>query len=65
MSAEASVTVPDRLPGSDIMQWMTAVQNRIGYDHAARSPLCRASKMEYAKIPVEDGAGIGERATRQ
>jgi hypothetical protein len=60
MAAEASVEVPDRPAGGDLMLWMNVVQGTLGLDHSARSPRCLAAEMEYVKIPVDDGAdGIG------
>lgn len=55
IAAEVEIVVPDRLPGSDIADWMGAVQACLGMDHRARSPRCMASALEYAKIPYEGG----------
>ncbi|MEK7705892.1 MAG: hypothetical protein AAB426_13100 [Myxococcota bacterium] len=52
--AEVSLFVPARAPERDVVDWMRFVQNAIGTDHTARSPDCRATVMEYAKIPIED-----------
>lgn len=61
MPGEKSVEVPARPPGSDILIWMGVVQNTLSMVHAAHSPKCTAKALEYAKIPVEEGAeGIGE-----
>jgi hypothetical protein len=64
-ASEREVCVPDRVPDTDILEWMEIVQGCIGYDHKARSPHCRASKVEYAKIPIEEDQSIGVKATRQ
>jgi len=56
---ERHVSVPDRVPNTDLMKWMNLVQMCIGYDHSTSSPACFTSTVEYAKIPVE-GDGIGE-----
>lgn len=63
---EQTIPVPDRRPDTDIIQWMNMVQVCIGTDHSGMSPNCRATKMEYAKIPFDDGSpGVGIPATRQ
>jgi hypothetical protein len=66
MSKEATVVVPDRHPKGDLMEWMELVQHCIGVDHRARSPICVATAMEYAKIPFDEAApGLGMKATKQ
>ena len=62
MQHEAEVEVPERPPGSDLMIWMGVMRSTLGMDHAYRSPGCIATELEYAKIPVAEGAeGIGEK----
>lgn len=51
---ETTIMVPDRRPGGAIEDWMNVVQHCIGMDHKALSPLCRATEMEYCKIPLAD-----------
>lgn len=66
MKEEATVLVPDRHKNSDLMRWMSIVQQCLGYDHSARSPQCRSREMEYAKIPFTDGSeGVGIPPTKQ
>lgn len=65
MKEEATIDVPDRRPGSDLMVWMEAVQHCIYVDHKGLSPLCMTTAMQYAKIPFEEGGeGVGIKATR-
>lgn len=52
---EIAIDVPDRVHNTDIHEWINIMQGCIGYDHHARSPLCRRTEMEYVKIPVPDG----------
>lgn len=57
---EVEVNVPDRLDGSHIAPWMNIVQHCLAYDHSTRSPECKETKMEYAKIYLPpDSNGIG------
>lgn len=58
MPVEASIMVPFRRPKEeDVVQWM---QNCMGLaiylDHRQRSPSCRATAMEYAKVPAPENA---------
>lgn len=62
MTAETSIQVPERGKAEDIRDFMNRVQLAIGKDHRERSPLCLATKMEYAKVPVEGdviGGAVG------
>lgn len=65
MKDEVTITVQDRHPDGDLGDWMTLAQHAIGVDHRARSPVCAAKAVEYVKIPYEEGAGVGQRASRQ
>lgn len=61
---EASINVPARDSVEDIMDFMHRVQAALGSDHRRRSPQCRSTTMEYAKIPlVEDVIGGAEGGT--
>lgn len=63
MPDEVTVFVTDRIPDSDIHEWMElVVKNSLSYDHHTRSPHCQAQTMEYCKIPASD-AGIGVKPT--
>lgn len=57
MAAETTVTVPDRPLLAPVEPWMEIVTICLGYDHGARSPHCRQTQMEYAKIPMPEGSG--------
>jgi hypothetical protein len=60
LKEEATVHVPERGRGDDVADWVgETVGQAIGADHRKRSPLCQATKMEYAKIPA-DGEFIGQ-----
>lgn len=56
MDAEGSVDVRYRQEGEDVADWMAVLQLAIGEDHRRRSPWCRSTTMEYAKIPAPDNA---------
>jgi hypothetical protein len=59
---EREVVVPNRVPDTPIEAWMGVVTECLSYDHTMRSPLCRATEMEYVKIPVSPGVeGLGEK----
>ena len=60
MAIEAIVDVPTRRIGADILLWMKNTQRDIAYDHNALSPECKEKNMEYAKIPMSEGSGIGQ-----
>lgn len=60
MEAEAIVGVPYREKDEDLLIWMNGVQRAIGTNHHSRSPYCRATAMEYAKLPMpENSSSIG------
>lgn len=66
MAREETVDVRERRPDEDVVDWVRdIVGEALAIDHAQRSPLCWRTVTEYAKIPYEDGAGIGFKATRQ
>ena len=54
MLKERDVLVVARSSGEDILDFMERMQKSIGKDHRQQSPFCQATKMEYAKIPIED-----------
>lgn len=56
MTAEVSVAVPDRQKDEDIRDWMLKVGIAISADHQIRNPICGATSMEYAKIPMPENA---------
>lgn len=56
MKEEATVEMVHRKSGEDVVDWMRKVQEVVGADHFKRSPLCMATKMEYAKIPAPENA---------
>ncbi len=57
MAAERLITVPARRPGEDLGFWMAhVVQASIYIVHRTVHPTCDAVDMEYAKIPMMDGA---------
>ena len=57
MAAEACVRIPYRDGSRDVVEWMEGeVGGAIARNHAARSPLCLATAMEYCKIPVPENA---------
>lgn len=57
MDAEASIQVPERQEAEDIIQWMNlVVQAAIYLDHRRRSPSCKTTEMEYAKLPMPENA---------
>jgi hypothetical protein len=59
MAAEVSVQMRERGKVEPIERYMHAIQSELSVDHARRSPLCVAGKMEYVKLPVEPGEAIG------
>lgn len=62
MSKDRKVFVRERLPDEDISTWMEqVVQVQLSAAHFSVSPLCRATKMEYVKIPVSrvEGSPLG------
>lgn len=57
MLAPQKVRVRYREPGEDILTYMEGVVRKgLGDDHRGRSPNCRATEMEYAKIPFSAGS---------
>jgi hypothetical protein len=65
MSEETTLMVRERRAHEDIIRWMDfVVRPALGIDHQKRSPLCRADKVEYLKVPVEDEKPIGSGKTR-
>lgn len=56
MDAEAALSVPCRRPDEDIRDWIAKVQGAIGTHHWTAHPDCRATTMEYAKIPAPENA---------
>lgn len=57
MNEEAVVLVPFRRKDENVIQWMDAcVGPALSLDHRFRSPDCRSTKMEYAKIPLPENA---------
>jgi hypothetical protein len=40
----------------DILAWMHKVGIAISADHQIRNPICKATSMEYAKIPTPENA---------
>lgn len=60
MKAERTILVTDRVPGSDLGEWMHVMETSMSYDHRANNALCQATKMEYAKIPLaHEDAEVG------
>lgn len=65
MVKEITIAVPDRRPNTDIEPWLNMVTFCIGMDHKALSPRCFAEKMDYMKIPMDEGTEqIGTPVTR-
>jgi hypothetical protein len=57
MKDQAAVMVPERLPGEDLGHWMDHSFGMSLYlDHHRRSPTCRETVMEFAKIPHHEAA---------
>lgn len=57
MEREAEVFVRYRHDNEDVADWMELVVTyAIANDHMHRSPNCRATTMEYAKIPAPENA---------
>jgi hypothetical protein len=58
MGSEAAIQVVDRDPTGDIVEWIERIVTpSISYDHTRRSPYCRRTAMEYAKLPVDEATG--------
>lgn len=60
LKEEAALWLKPRGDSEDVTVFMGRVRDGITADHRLRSPLCLASKMEYAKVPAPT-AGIGKR----
>lgn len=59
MKAEASVLVMERKPDEDVVAWMeNKLGAAVGRDHRRRSPKCKMTKMEYAKVPMDKVSGL-------
>lgn len=60
------VTVPQKMnirargEEESIEDFMEFLKNMLGYAHTQLSPICQSTIMEYVKIPVKDGKGVGE-----
>ena len=52
MADEVEILVTDRHPDGDLMPWMNLLTVAVTVDHGARSPRCRATALEYLKIPL-------------
>lgn len=59
MKNEAIVELRERLPSEEMDSYMEHLQMFLSADHANRSPLCAADRMEYVKLPVPSEKGIG------
>lgn len=58
MQDEAPIDVRARARGDDIADWMeNVVTPAVTKAHRERSPLCRATALEYLKLPVPEGGG--------
>jgi len=65
MIEEATLTVRERGPREDIVDWMEgAVQIALTDDHRSRSPRCRNEAMDYAKIFYDQDRRIGDASRR-
>ncbi len=63
MAEEAQVFVRDRGKDQDVVDWVErTVGKALAADHRSRSPLCRADKTDYIKIPLHrDDEEVGRR----
>ena len=63
MAEDASVWVPDRKDGQDVVDWVEQTVGRaLAADHRARSPLCASEKVEHVSIPLPPGTEhLGQR----
>ena len=55
---ETEISIRGREDGEDIRDYMRAVQDEVSKWHRHR--LCSATKLEYLKLPIVEGKGIGE-----
>jgi hypothetical protein len=53
MQDEVTLHMPARSMQEDVIDFVERMQRDIGVDHRKRSPLCMATKLEYAKIPLD------------
>lgn len=61
--ANAKVTVREREPKEDVVEWVERVVGKaVSVDHWRRSPYCTATSVRELKIPVPPGENpyIGE-----
>lgn len=49
------VKIPYRSPTEDIRVWMDHLTQRLGLDHATRSPGCDPEQLHDVKIPMPAG----------
>lgn len=57
MQDQAEVEVAERLPDQDIVHWVEqTVAAAVTRAHASLSPVCRATRMEFVKIPAPENA---------
>jgi hypothetical protein len=60
METETSFECRERKPGEDITVFMGYIESCVTTDHRRKSPLCRAAKLEYLKLPIgRDGIAEG------
>ena len=60
---DSPVRVRDRAENEDVVYWMEKVcMEAVGMQHSLLSPMCRAKKLKYLKIPIdkEEGSWIGK-----
>lgn len=51
--------VPQREPGSNVIDWMKLVGVKLSDDHARRSPQCHPEKLSDVLIPITGADYIG------
>jgi len=61
---DRAVTVRERRPESDVVDWVQYVAVACGNDHKQRCSYCKAERLTELKIPMPDGSYIGK-ARRQ
>lgn len=59
-TAAQKLSIRSRKPDEDIGDFMKFLQKMLGHAHSQISPICQSSVMEYVKIPVTEGKGVGE-----
>lgn len=52
---DAPVTLPERAPDEDVLQWMETVVEATSRDHRRRSPDCHPQQLRNLKIPLPAG----------